>query len=137
MFFSGPDFYVGGSHPKAIDFNPRLGFFYNMLESHRENSLTKNYFSGDKVGISKHMIWSASNLESGEFSSISDLEDLKKDLTEEIFLSDSKKVIPELQTLQNRDFNLSYKLFGDSENELLERVDEFNLEVQKRVTYKD
>jgi hypothetical protein len=135
LFFAGPDFHMLENRLVAIDFNPRLGQFSNVI-----NGLNKNFLYNDYHGIDqsiKHVLWHCAELKPGVIKSV-DKEKLSK--IKQYFNNENQDleegiVIPKFLNLQNRKFSFNLNIIGDTEKQLITTFKRVNQLLQDSIEY--
>lgn len=121
LFFSGPDFHVFQNHLYAIDFNPRPGHFFNLIDHENNGLFTKLFWSNSFYNTKSwnRLRWSTVRLPQGAFLKQDQLEKMSHFMSEEMQQIDFSQ-LPKFQFLQSATKSLQIIATGDSEKSLIE-----------------
>ena len=135
MNFAGPDFHISGYKLIAIDFNPRIGQFINILDKLPGNNIFANIGNYKEPEITNHLLWGCTQLKPGVIKDIKNLEVIEKYWN---YLNRKLEVdmeIPEFQNLQNRKFNVNLNITGRDQQELFDNYKDANQLLHNCITY--
>lgn len=127
LFFSGPDFHFFEGEMKIVDFNPRVGHFFNLLDAANNGLLYENTLGGKNQPLNKsHLLWST--LTGAETTKI-DPELLKQMDAKFVVDSVSHDIHidpPQFRYLQSRPKSPQVIIAGENVSQLLERYKTIN-----------
>jgi hypothetical protein len=135
MFFAGPDFHITKNNIIAIDFNPRLGQFINLLDGVNNFGIIKNILQDKAVNIKNNLLWGCATLKPGKIKSLANINSVSTYLNAENTKLEVGQEIPVFQNLQNKDFNINLNVTGSNEQELFTNYKSVNQLLQKCISY--
>lgn len=118
IFFAGPDFYIQNGRAYAIDFNPRLGHFFNLFSQFCNPKIFDQLWSGEKITQTKHFMWSSVPTKSREITSLRWMEQLKNQIPDEASHFRIGDLLPTNPSLQSKPKSIQVTVSGQSESEL-------------------
>ena len=135
LFFAGPDFHLVNDKLIAIDFNPRLGQFSNVI-----NNLNKDFLYNGYNGVEqniKHVLWQCAELKPGLVKSVDEekLSRIKQYINSENHELKAGITIPNFPNLQNRKFSYNLNIIGDTEKQLVATFKRVNQLLQDCIEY--
>jgi hypothetical protein len=135
LFFAGPDFHLVNDKLIAIDFNPRLGQFSNVI-----NNLNKDFLYNGYNGVEqniKHVLWQCAELKPGLVKSVDEekLSRIKQYINSENHELKAGITIPNFPNLQNRKFSYNLNIIGDTEKQLVATFKKVNQLLQDCIEY--
>ena len=135
LFFSGPDFFIKSGVIKGIDFNPRIGHLFNLIDKALGGELMNQIFTKKgHLDMSECCLWGAIQLQPGRVISYVENPQLMMNV---ICPNRSPKVgsnILTFQSLQNRGVGISVFLKSCIEENLLDEYQKMTEEFNKCYT---
>jgi hypothetical protein len=135
LLFAGPDFHIDDNNFIAIDFNPRMGQFINILDRLNNNKVVKNMLAGNPIELNTTLLWGCAVLRPGKIKSIKNLDIVSKYFNMQNTMLTPGTVIPEFQNLQNKTFNINLDILGNNQQELFDNYVKINKLLQDCIVY--
>jgi hypothetical protein len=135
LFFAGPDFHITKDKLIAIDFNPRLGQFINILDKVNNYNIVKTCLTGEVPILENKLLWGCSMLQPGKIKSYNNIAALDKVFNQHNTKIVEGMIIPEFQNLQNKSFNVNLDIIGGNVQELFTNYKQANQLLQNCITY--
>ena len=122
LFFSGPDFHITDNGLIAIDFNPRPGNFFNLIDSYNNFQIAKCLWNSKKSSA-KHLLWSTLPVVPGKVGNLKTNTNIYSSMPLEMNSLEENHMIPEFQYLQSKPSSLQVCLGGMTEKDLFSQFE--------------
>ncbi len=118
LFFAGPDLHKRGDEFFAIDFNPRMGHFFNLIDHVNNNNLIESMVNGLPLNILNHCLWGAIPTKLSEIVNEGNLSAILEYIPQEALPQNYPHPLPQKAYLQSKPRSLQVLLQGRNEAEL-------------------
>lgn len=130
LFFSGPDFHLEGRRVAAIDFNPRPGHFFNLLDAIAKGRLMRDLLTHQDYGQMECLLWVTLPMNLKKIDDENLLVPWRSLIPGE--LHDVLGELPHFSYLQARPRALQLKIVGPSLQFVLEEYQSLKQEINKK-----
>jgi hypothetical protein len=130
MFFAGPDFYPSKGAYYAVDFNPRPGHFFNLIDKLNNGSIFQSVWSGRTNQSINKLLWKVVNVKNDRVEDLNWIEKYRSYIpaaSRNIKVGDK---LPKSPTLQSKPRSIQLMITGDSELEIYSKFERIEDKIQ-------
>ncbi len=129
IFFSGPDIYPSKGSFYAIDFNPRPGHFFNLIDKINNGSVFESTWSGKRADIFKNLHWKAIKVDQTDVTSLNWIQRYISCIPPEARNFKVGDSLPRYPTLQSNPRAIQLMVSGDSDLDIRNKLDQISNEI--------